>query len=227
MITIRYADLPEGLYAQAEMRGKRTIIYLRPGLTPEQRRRSLRRAMQSARMGHGPRLPAALVAVAVAGDVIAGTLRNAVAAVRTHVLGFVLLAAGTIAAVVGFTLFVMVSVRLMLPPGGGTPALPKPHPVTTSARAHIAAGPPPSSGAEPPGMRHAQAPTTRPGRPTPSTPSAHPPPAKPDPSAAPTPQPSHVAHQPSPAPSPPPSSPEPRGSPSPSPSTLCVFGICL
>ena len=57
MITIRYADLPEGLHARAEARGRRTVIYLRPGLTAEQRRLSLRRARQSARMGYGPRLP--------------------------------------------------------------------------------------------------------------------------------------------------------------------------
>ena len=66
MITIRYADLPEGLHAQAEAHGRRTVIYLRPGLTAEQRRLSLRRARQSARMGYGPRLPGPAVALAVA-----------------------------------------------------------------------------------------------------------------------------------------------------------------
>lgn len=100
MISIRYADLPEGLHAQAAMSGRRTIIYLRPGLTPQQRRHSLRRARQSARMGHGPRLPAAMVALAVAGDIAAGTLRNVGAAVRSHVLGALLLVAGTAGAVV-------------------------------------------------------------------------------------------------------------------------------
>jgi hypothetical protein len=128
MISIRYADLPEGLHAQAAMKGKRTIIYLRPGLTPQQRRQSLRRAMQSARMGHGPRLPAALVAIAVAGDITGGTLRNLGAAVRSHVLGFLLLAAGTVAAVVCYALFVTVSLRLMLPPSGGPAVLPSPSP---------------------------------------------------------------------------------------------------
>ena len=33
MITIRYADLPEGLHHRAEQHGRRRVIYLRPGLT--------------------------------------------------------------------------------------------------------------------------------------------------------------------------------------------------
>src|SRR5581483_11873003 len=94
LITIRYANLPEGSHAQAVARGKRTVIYLRPGLTPEQRRDSLRRARQSARMGHGPRLPASGVALALAGDTVRVTLRNLAAAVRGHPLGSLLLAAG-------------------------------------------------------------------------------------------------------------------------------------
>jgi hypothetical protein len=84
MIIIRYEDLPEGLHAQARADGRRTIIYLRRGLTPEQRRLSLRRARQSARMGYGPRLSAAGVALAVASDTTRGTLRNLTAAARIH-----------------------------------------------------------------------------------------------------------------------------------------------
>jgi hypothetical protein len=84
VIRIRYANLPEGLHAQARADGRRTTIYLRRGLTPEQRRRSLRRARQSARMGYGPRLNAAGVALAVARDTTRGTLRNLAAAARMH-----------------------------------------------------------------------------------------------------------------------------------------------
>ena len=62
MIKIRYADLPGGLHVRVEARGKDTIIYLLPGLTVAQRRAALRRARSSARMGHGPRLPAPGVA---------------------------------------------------------------------------------------------------------------------------------------------------------------------
>ena len=117
MITIRYADLPEGLHARAEARGRRTVIYLRPGLTAEQRRLSLRRARQSARMGYGPRLTGSGVALAVARHVSAGTLRNLGAAVRRHPIVFVLLSAGFAGLMLSYALFVTVSVRLMLDPG--------------------------------------------------------------------------------------------------------------
>jgi hypothetical protein len=117
MITIRYADLPEGLHAMAEAHGRRTVIYLRPGLSAEQRRLSLRRARQSARMGYGPRLPGSGVALAVARHVSAGTLRNLGAAVRRHPIGFTLLSAGFAGLMLFYALFVTVSVRLMLDPG--------------------------------------------------------------------------------------------------------------
>jgi hypothetical protein len=116
MITIRYADLPEGLHARAEAHGRRTVIYLRPGLTAEQRRLSLRRARQSARMGYGPRLPGPGVALAVARHISAGTLRNLGAAVRRHPIVFVLLSAGFAGLMLSYALFVTVSVRLMLNP---------------------------------------------------------------------------------------------------------------
>jgi hypothetical protein len=105
MITIRYADLPEGLHAQAERRGRRTVIYLRPGLTADERRRGLRRARQSARMGYGPRLPAVGVAQAVARNVIRDTAGNLGAALRRHPLGFMALAVGLAAVVACYTLF--------------------------------------------------------------------------------------------------------------------------
>jgi hypothetical protein len=116
MITIRYADLPEGLHACAEQHGRRTVIYLRPGLTIEQRRLSLRRARQSARMGYGPRLTGPGVALAVARHVGAGTLRNLGAAVRRHPIVVMLLSAGFAGLMLSYALFVTVSVRLMMDP---------------------------------------------------------------------------------------------------------------
>jgi hypothetical protein len=116
MIRIRYADLPEGFHAQARAHGRRTVIYLRPGLTAEQRRLSLRRARQSARMGYGPRLPGPGVALAVARHVTAGTLGNLGAAVRRHPIGFLVLSAGLVTLMACYVLFVTVSVRLMLDP---------------------------------------------------------------------------------------------------------------
>ena len=123
MITIRYADLPEGLHARAEAHGRRTVIYLRPGLTAEQRRLSLRRARHSARMGYGPRLPGPGVALAVSRHVSAGTLRNLGAAVRRHPIGFMLLSAGFAGLMLFYALFVTVSVRLILDPGQGPAAV--------------------------------------------------------------------------------------------------------
>jgi hypothetical protein len=114
MITIRYADLPEGFTAQAEQRGRRRVIYLRPGLTAEQRRLVLRRARQSARMGYGPRLPAAGVAQAVARDSIRGTLGTMGAVLRRHPVGSIVLAAGLAAVVSSYALFVTGSIRLAL-----------------------------------------------------------------------------------------------------------------
>ncbi len=137
MITIRYADLPEGLHARAEARGRRTVIYLRPGLTAEQRRLSLRRARQSARMGYGPRLPGPA----------GGTLRNLGAAVRRHPIGFLLLSAGFAGLVIWYALVVTVSVRLMLNPGQPPATLRAPLPV----RAVPSTWPPARGAVTPPG----------------------------------------------------------------------------
>jgi hypothetical protein len=84
MIKIRYADLPGGLYARAEARGRDTVIYLLPGLTPAQRRAALLRVRSSARMGKCPRLPAAGVARARMADWVRTHTGNAVAVVRLH-----------------------------------------------------------------------------------------------------------------------------------------------
>ncbi|HMH91993.1 MAG TPA: hypothetical protein VK586_13035 [Streptosporangiaceae bacterium] len=86
MIKIRYADLPAGLHVRAERSGRSTIIYLLPGLTHTERRAALLRVRSSASMGHGPHLPAAGVAAAVARDRVAATARNGAAAFRAHPL---------------------------------------------------------------------------------------------------------------------------------------------
>ncbi|HUY49208.1 MAG TPA: hypothetical protein VMV92_26395 [Streptosporangiaceae bacterium] len=112
MIKIRYADLPEGLHAQVRARGRRTVIYLIPGLSPAQRRHALRRLIRTSRLGHGPRLRARGVALAVARDVVGSTLRNGLAAVRCHPAGSLLLAVFLTSAVVCYALFVSVSIRL-------------------------------------------------------------------------------------------------------------------
>jgi hypothetical protein len=88
-IKIRYKDLSPGLHADAQVAGSCTIIYLLPGLTPEQRRAALRRVRQAGRMGIGPRLPAGPVAMALAADRIRMTIRNCMRVVRRHPAGSV------------------------------------------------------------------------------------------------------------------------------------------
>jgi hypothetical protein len=84
MVKIRYAELPAGLHVVTEERDGRTIIYLQPGLTPAQRRVALTFARRSARIGHGPRLPATGMAVALAADRARTTCHNLMAALRRH-----------------------------------------------------------------------------------------------------------------------------------------------
>jgi hypothetical protein len=211
MITIRYADLPEGLHVQAEAHGRRTVIYLRPGLTTEQRRLSLRRARQSARMGYGPRLPGPGVALAVARHVSAGTLRNLGAAVRRHPIVFVLLSAGFAGLMLSYALFVTVSVRLMLDPAPVHAGARSPLP----ARVVPATSPPPRGGVTAPG----------PAVPAPRPPHAH--------HGTPRVAVAHDRRAPGPGPTArsPAATPSPSPSPSPPNQSVCVAvgppGVCL
>ena len=84
MVKIRYSDLPVGLHVIAEREGRDTVVYLLPGLTPAQRRAALLRVRSSARMGHGPGLPAFGMALAIVIDRVRTTARNGVVAMRAH-----------------------------------------------------------------------------------------------------------------------------------------------
>jgi hypothetical protein len=216
MITIRYADLPEGLHAQAERRGRRTVIYLRPGLTPEQRRRGLRRARQSARMGYGPRLPAAGVAQAVALDAIRETLGNVGAVLRRHPYGVMLLAAVFGAMVACYALFVTGSIRLVLhssplPVSSGLAHSPAGPPGAKAVPGPSTPGTPRSPGRAPRGHTQERARRARPS---------------PDTTGRPAPEPQGSPNSP---PVPPPS-PAPSASPGNGPSQLCLtvgpVGVC-
>jgi hypothetical protein len=219
MITIRYADLPEGLHAQAERQGRRTVIYLRPGLTAEQRRRGLRRARQSARMGYGPRLPALGVAQAVARDVIRETAGNLGAALRRHPLGSMLMAAAFGTMISCYALFVTGSIRLVLhtspvPAPAGRPQIPAFAPQYASPAAGRAGA---SGPASLPGYAHRPASARlRAAERSPDRDHGRPGPA-PSSTASGTPAPTRSA-TPSPA-------------PSPKPSAFCVnvgpLGVCL
>ena len=210
MIKIRYADLPAGLHVRAVASGRNTIIYLLPGLTHSERRAALLRARSSASMGHGPCLPAAGVAAAVARDRVAATARNGAAAFRAHPLlllpPVLIIASATLA-------YVMLSaVSITFPqatpgdPGRSAPAAPQ------------APGPAAAPGA--PARKSLSPPAS--ASPSPSEPGSSPPPRG---SGSPGPEP------PGSAPSgPAPSSSPPAPSPTPSPGTclnLGLIGVCL
>jgi hypothetical protein len=216
MIRIRYTDLPEGLFARAEAHGRHTVIYLRPGLTPAQRKEGLRRARQTARMGHGPRLPAAPVQAAVAADRVRLTLGYTTAAVRQHLLPSLLLAGVMAAAVVCYVLFVSVSIRFIHPqPAQAESRHPVPHPAVAPFRPVVGPARRSKPGPSGPGRsRPAAAPSGGRGSPAPGPTSAAP----------------RRTGSGSPAPS---SSQPPGPSPSPSPTSsgVCLvvgpLGVCL
>jgi hypothetical protein len=83
VIRIRYLDLSAGLHGRAAA-GRTTTIYLRPGLTAPQRRGALRRLRQESRVGCGPRLPAAQLALAIMADRTRMATRQLIAVVRLH-----------------------------------------------------------------------------------------------------------------------------------------------
>jgi hypothetical protein len=256
LIKIRYLDLPTGLHVRAEAHGTDTIVYLLPGLTAAQRRAALNRARSSARMGHGPDLPATGLAFAVAADRMRTTVRNGAAAMRVHpgiVIPPVLI---MVSAALAFLLLASVSVTYR-PPGAGPE--PQGDPVSQGIMA-----PGPAGGTHPGGSgRSPGSPPSSLRSPSPG-PSGHRPPSpSPSPSPAPSPAPAPGAgagagaspsagpppyppppyppppYPPAPSP-PPPSSPplSPPASPPPSPSptgtddtercvTIGPWGICL
>jgi hypothetical protein len=194
LIKIRYADLPAGLHVRAERSGRSTVIYLLPGLSHTERRAALLRARSSASMGHGPRLPAAGVAAAVARDRAGATARNGAAAFRAHPL--LLLPPVLIVASATLAYVMLSTVSITFPqsvPGGPARSAP--------------AGPPPRAGAGTSSPAGASAPLNRPEPGSSRTPrGSRPPPPGSSGSASPEPLPSSEPPAPSPVPSPAPSS---------------------
>jgi hypothetical protein len=84
MIRIRRSALPPGLFARAEAQGRSTVIYLLPGLPAADRRAALLRLRRNGRLGYGPALPAAGLAVAVLLDRVAALGRAGAAPRRAH-----------------------------------------------------------------------------------------------------------------------------------------------
>jgi hypothetical protein len=181
LIKIRYADLPAGLHVRAEASGRNTIIYLLPGLTHAERRAALLRARSSASMGHGPRLPAASVAAAVARDRVAATARNGATAFRAHPLLLLPPVLVIASATLAYVMLSAVSITFPEATPGGTahsaPAAPGPVP---GAGGGGGAGPAPPGGSGSPGP---EPPGSAPPGPVPSS---EPPAPSPTPSPSPS-----------------------------------------
>jgi hypothetical protein len=111
MVKIRYAELPAGLHVATEDRDGCTVVYLLPGLTPPQRRAALTFARRSARIGHGPSLPAVDMAFAVAADRARTTGRTVLAVLRKHPMLLLPLVA-VVSAVIVITMLSFVTTSL-------------------------------------------------------------------------------------------------------------------
>src|ERR1700761_2059389 len=149
VIKIVYRDLSPGLHASAQVSGRHTIISLLPGLTLHQRRAALRRIRHSGRMGHGPRVPAMGLALAVGRDRIKATARTGAAVVRLHPAGSTLPVVLLSAAAVVFVLMATVSIHVLPGPksdqspviGGVTPGPASSGPQSSQGAAPPVAGP--------------------------------------------------------------------------------------
>lgn len=209
MIKIRYSDLPPGLHASAETEGKHTVLYLIPGLSPTDRQCAIDRLRASAKVGHGPKLPAIPLALALMADRITVNFRNAVAAARLHPTGLAIPAVVLTGAGVLYALLVTVSLHMGLPatsaltleplPVVSAPASPGPSHQASARGTHSAAPAHPSRLPGGPG-RDGHTAAGSPPHPQ-ATPSAGQPPTGSSPPAGPSPSPSR-SRTPSPKPSP-------------------------
>lgn len=231
MITIRHVPLPGGMHARAETQGRRVVLFLAPGLSPEQRWAALRRVRQAGRVGRGPRLPWGAVVAALAQDRARATALAAGRAARRHPVGSALVAT-LVAALFGYAVAGPAGQALNVPQIPGFPvvvprqlALPSGPPSRAGVRA---TGPPrprarrpqpsPASGGAPPSASPGSVPASPgavPASPRRSAPAS---PAGASPSAA-SPRPASSAASAAPSPT-----------PSPAPSRSCqarLLGLCL
>jgi len=227
MVKIRYSELPAGLHVSAESQGRQTIIYLHPGLTAQQRRAALVRVRSSGRMGRGPRLSTAAMALAMGTDRLRTTVRNGAAATRGHPLLLLPPLILLVSSAIVFVLmsFVTLTVRPHAPVATkqlvapSNPAVKGQGGTSPGGRpGHRAASPGPG-GAGPVGTGSGPTPSARVAPSPSSSGSQSPAPVRSD---TPTPSPSTSAASPTPSPSP---------SPSQSQSSTCLkigpLGLCL
>jgi hypothetical protein len=249
VIRIRYSDLPAGLHASAKSEGRHTVIYLVPGLSAADKRSAIGRLRASARVGHGPKLPAVSLMTALIADRVRFNLRNAAVAARLHPTGLAIPVAVLTGGAILYGLLVTVSIRIgpsspqasqarlplsvaMAPATGGTSQRAARTGPTSASRlsGNVASAPAGPSGVPGstgpggvvPGSRQVVGARPDPwSGPTPSPSGSTPPPGQPSPSPSTSP-PGH--------PSPPPTTDPPSPTPSPSPTHHHgggSGGICL
>ncbi len=239
MIKIRYSDLPTGLHVRTVVQGRHTILYLLPGLSTAERRAAVRRARSNARVGHGPRVPAAGVAFALGADRVRSTVRNGLSAARLHPAFFVPATIMVLAVAVAYLLLASVSSQLRAPQAGparqlGVPLRTAPSDVRSGSPGQGSQAANPGVPGPGPGQRFGGAGHGG-GQPAGPTSATHPSPFT---SASSGPPGSGPSPTPSPGPSPSQtSSPSPSSFPAPTPSPLstrpglCVqvgpLGVCL
>ena len=223
------------MHASAKSEGRHTVIYLVPGLSGADRQGAIDRLRASARVGHGPKVPAIPLALALITDRIRLNVRNAAAAARLHPIGAAIPVVVLGGAAILYALFVTVTIRIGAAPQAAPAALPF---AAATAPSTGGTAPPGPGGAAPTDASRLTGATSarsvpHAGRPAPGlVVGAHPGPSStPAPSPDPTVGTSPPGH---PSPPPPPSRP-PSPSPSPSPTRshggVCLnvgpFGICL
>src|ERR1700689_2230012 len=90
MISVRYChshELSPGLNASVKCSRRGPVVYLVPGLTRDERHSALRRLRMASRVGAGPELPAAQLALALLADRIRTAAWRAGAIFRLHPAG--------------------------------------------------------------------------------------------------------------------------------------------
>jgi hypothetical protein len=125
MISVRYChsyELSPGLNASAECSRRGTVVYLVPGLTRDERHSALRRLRMASRVGAGPKLPAAQLALALLADRIRTAAWRAGAIFRLHPAGSALPVLLLSVGVVAFLVLSAVSMQVLPEQAGAGPS---------------------------------------------------------------------------------------------------------
>jgi hypothetical protein len=138
MISVRYChshELSPGLNASVKCSRRGTVVYLVPGLTRDERHSALRRLRMASRVGAGPELPAAQLALALLADRIRTAAWRAGAIFRLHPAGSALPVLLLSVGVIVFLALSAVSIQVL-----PEQAVPGPSPVRGPGPAATAGG---------------------------------------------------------------------------------------